>query len=156
MLFRQRQAAVAIAGGDNHIAKAGVAKGGDNRFPHAAAALNHHAGMGIQLVAVDQALHRDIVGVESGQSAVVVNDGIDGINYPGRRIDGVKEGHAALFKRHRDRATANPQRPYPSHRGGDILRGKGFIDKIQPQFLIQIVVKTGTEVAWPPASDMQS
>lgn len=105
--------------------------------------------MGIQLVAVDQALHRDIVGVESGQSAVVVNDGIDGINYPGRRIDGVKEGHAALFKRHRDRATANPQRPYPSHCGGDILRGKGFIDKIQPQLLIQIVVKTGTEVAWP-------
>jgi hypothetical protein len=44
VLFCQRQAAIAIAGGDNHIAETGIAKGGDDRFPHAAAALNHHAG----------------------------------------------------------------------------------------------------------------
>ncbi len=33
VLFRQRQAAVAIAGGDNHIAKTGVAKAAITAFP---------------------------------------------------------------------------------------------------------------------------
>jgi hypothetical protein len=41
------------------------------------------------------------------------------------------------------------------YRRGYIL-GKGFIDIVQPQLFIQIVMKAGAEVAGRPASDMHS
>ena len=100
VLFCQRRAALAITCGNNHIAKTGIAKRGDDGFAHAAAAANHDASSAIELVAGNQAFYRNIVGVKSCQRTVVIDDGIDGINDACGRIDGIQKRHAALFKRH--------------------------------------------------------
>ena len=96
-----------MAGGDNHIAETGIAEGGDDRFTHPAAALDHHFGGGVEPTAVNQAFYRDIVSIQPGQPAVVVDDGVDRINHLCRRVKRVEKRYTALFKRHRDRAAAN-------------------------------------------------
>ncbi len=63
ILFCQRQAALAIAGRNDHVAETGITEGGNDGFPHAAATLNHHSGVGIEPMAGDQAFDRDVIGV---------------------------------------------------------------------------------------------
>jgi hypothetical protein len=100
ILLRQRQTIIAMTGGDNHVMKASIAKGSDDRFAHPAAALDHHPGGGIELIAVNQAFYRDVVSIQPGQLTVIVDDGVDRLNHFCRRIDSVKKWHTALFKRH--------------------------------------------------------
>ena len=63
ILFCQRRAALAIAGRNDHVAETGITEGGNDGFPHAAATLNHHSGVGIEPMAGDQAFDRDVIGV---------------------------------------------------------------------------------------------
>ena len=56
-------AALAIAGRNDHVAETGITEGGNDGFPHAAATLNHHSGVGIEPMAGDQAFDRDVIGV---------------------------------------------------------------------------------------------
>ena len=130
VLFCQRRAALAIACGDDHIVKTGIAKRGDNRFTHSTAAANHHACAAIELVAGNQAFYRNVVGVKSCQRTVVIDDGVDGINHFCGRVDGIQKRHTAFFERHRDRTAANSECANTFHCGLNILRGKGFVDKI--------------------------
>ncbi|MNT51814.1 hypothetical protein D3C72_1888000 [compost metagenome] len=90
----------------------------------------------------------DIIRVIGPQKTGVIDDGIDRFNRRCGSVQLIEERDAALFERHGNRATTDAQSPYAAHCCLDILGSERLVDKVQIQFLIQIVMKASTEVAW--------
>jgi hypothetical protein len=80
---------------------------------------------------------------------LIVHDGVDGADAFGRRIEFVEVWNDFLFKRHGNGATANFESANSSDGTFEIISGEGFVDKVQIQSFIKIILKAGSEVTWP-------
>ena len=105
--------------------------------------------VGFEPVLVDQPLHGEVVGVGRGQHAVVVDDGVDRVDRPRRRLDLVDEGDDVLLERHRHRAAADAERAHAADGGGDVGGGERLVDEVEAELVVEVVVEPGADVARP-------
>lgn len=139
-----------IAGDDDALGKARITQGTGHRLGHAAAAAQGEGGRRVDLVLLEQSAHGQVIGVVGLEVTVGVDDGIDRLDRRRRRVDFIDQGHAGFLVRHRYTAATNAQGTNAADRRRQVLGGHGLVVIIQPQLLIQMVMKTHTKSARTP------
>ncbi|MCY1417106.1 hypothetical protein D9M71_326260 [compost metagenome] len=126
-----------------------IAQGAGHRLGHATATKQGKRDVLGHLVGLQQLGNGDVVGVEGLEMAVGIDDGIDRLDGCGRRVQFVDQGNAGFLERHRYAATANTQGADAADGPRQILAGKRLVVEIQPQLLIQMIVKSQAKVPGP-------